>query len=780
MFFKEGSALAPLFFLPRHARAFEREVVQYNSHRVHPNPTVFMHSNEEVILNKSTVMVLVAAITGLFCAYPASAQNITKVSGDGQLICQTSCFAFTALIVRVTDSNGNALPNVTVNWAITSSTYGGVLLDGATTTTASDGTASNTFSYNGVPPQGSPFEQYVQNTVQASTSNAAVTFSLSQALYDPTNPQLAAVDIIGGSFVQTLIAGVVLTGQAGSTGSTPLQVSVTGSRGGGIANVSVQLVNYLNQSAEVNCAEADGGEVNTALTNASGLATCTPVFSGVPGTGLFYILVGAGGVVPPDPTNLPFGSSVIGPMNLTVTAAQPGLIKVTQGNGQSAAPGQVLPTPLQVEVDTASGTPVAGQSVSWTVTPAGAVNLSSTSTSTNTSGQTSVTATFSGTASGTVQITATCPACASVKTYSFTETAVPIVTISGLTIFSGNNQSALVNAVFSLPLVVQVIGSNGQPDANVGVQFSVTGPASLSSSSVSTNSSGQAQVSVTAGATAGSVTVTATVGSFTQTFTLTVVPPGPTLTASSFYNGADFQAGSISPCSIATIIAPGLAPGIQGVVTSGNVFGPLPYLLASDAVSFNGTSAPIFNVANVNGQQQITVQVPCGVAPAASVPVTVTVGSAPPATVNVPVLAASPGIFQTTMSDGVSRAVIVRPDGSFVSLANPARRGEIVQAFATGLGVTSPTVGTNATSIPGSAAIVQGTVVVGITNTASQGEGALVTEAQVAPDLIGVYEVSFQVPSDAATGNNVSFSMGLIPVGASAPIYSATTKIPVD
>ena len=72
---------------------------------------------------------------------------------------------------------------------------------------------------------------------------------------------------------------------------------------------------------------------------------------------------------------------------------------------------------------------------------------------------------------------------------------------------------------------------------------------------------------------------------------------------SSFYNGADFKAGSISPCSIATIIAPGLAPGIQGVVTPGSLFGPLPYLLASDAVSFNGTAAPIFNVANVSGQR---------------------------------------------------------------------------------------------------------------------------------------------------------------------------------
>jgi uncharacterized protein (TIGR03437 family) len=144
------------------------------------------------------------------------------------------------------------------------------------------------------------------------------------------------------------------------------------------------------------------------------------------------------------------------------------------------------------------------------------------------------------------------------------------------------------------------------------------------------------------------------------------------------------------------------------------------------------------------------------------------------------VLVASPGIFQTTMSDGVSRAVIVRPDGSFVSLANTARHGEIVRAYATGLGVTSPSVGTNAIAIPGSDAMVQGIVIVGITNTAGQGEGVRVTGARVAPDLIGVFEVPFQMPFDAVTGNNVSFSIGVYPVGGSAPIYSVTAKIPIQ
>jgi uncharacterized protein (TIGR03437 family) len=730
-------------------------------------------------------MVLVAVLAGLMCAQTASAQNIAVVSGNGQLICQM-CFAFAPMVVLVTDSAGVPQPNVTVNWAITSGGYGAALMSGAATTTASDGTATNSIAYVGYPPTGSPFQQYVTSTVTASTSNAAVPFSLSQALYDPMNPIFPAVSVNRGSLVQTLLVGEPLTGAAGTTGSAPLQLSVSPTRGGGVANVSVQLVNLQDASVGpvVNCAGTAGGEANTVLTDANGQATCSPVFGGIPGRGQFYILVGAGGVTPPDPTIIPFANWAVGPMNVVVTVAQPGLIKVTQGNGQSAAPGQALANPLQVEVDTAAGFPVAGQAVNWTASPAGVINLSSTSTSTDVSGRTAINAVFLGNVSGTVQITATCAACPTgAKSVTFSETAVPIVTLTGVQIVSGNNQTALENATFGLPLVVQVNTSTGQAAVNVGVQFSVAGPASLSSSTVNTDSSGRAQVSVMAGATAGTVTVTAIVSSFTQSFSLTVTPPAPpvpTLTASSFYNGADFKVGSMSPCSIATIIAPGLAPGIQGVVTSGSLFGALPYMLASDAVSFNGIPAPIFNVANVNGQQpQITVQVPCEVTPGNSVAVTVTVGAGV-VTVNVPVLAASPGIFQTTMSDGVLRAVAVRPDGSWVSLANPARRGEIVRAYATGLGVTSPSVGTNATAIPGTDALVQGNLIMGVTNTAGQGEGVRVSNARVAPDLIGVFEIPFLVPSDAATGSNVSFSIGVIPVGSGTPIYSTTAKIPIQ
>ena len=78
-----------------------------------------------------------------------------------------------------------------------------------------------------------------------------------------------------------------------------------------------------------------------------------------------------------------------------------------------------------------------------------------------------------------------------------------------------------------------------------------------------------------AGATPGTVTVVAFVGNSSQTFSLTVIPPGPALTTSSFYNaGGGTRLSALSPCSLVTVIASGLAPNVQGLVLNTNAFGP--------------------------------------------------------------------------------------------------------------------------------------------------------------------------------------------------------------
>ena len=73
---------------------------------------------------------------------------------------------------------------------------------------------------------------------------------------------------------------------------------------------------------------------------------------------------------------------------------------------------------------------------------------------------------------------------------------------------SGNGQVGLVGQPLSLPLVVKVTGSGGTPIKGSSVTFAVTsGAASLSPTTTTTDSLGQAKTQVTLGSAAGDVTI---------------------------------------------------------------------------------------------------------------------------------------------------------------------------------------------------------------------------------------------------------------------------------
>jgi uncharacterized protein (TIGR03437 family) len=738
-------------------------------------------------LNKFRFFVVATMLAAIFLASAAFAQtpvNISIISGNGQVtcpLCTTQGFGlqnFDPLFVRVTDVSGNPVPNATVNWTVTSGQ--GSFPNGSnaqSTTTDSNGNTNIQYILESAI-SGSGNNPFAASTVSASiTSGASVNFYLTQALVGTTssNTNTPVFIFVANLTPESIPAcatclnpGDTLTGNAGSTSSTPFEVAVyVPGTGNPVPNVSLRLISE-QASPSVSCATGAGADPGSVLTNANGIATCTAILGPSTGFGLFYFLVG--GVASSVSTGAPLGFFQSGNYNLQVLPGVAGMISISSGNNQGANPGQALSLPLVATVGDGSGNPLSGQSVVWTVSPAGAATLSNTSATSGSNGQVQTNVTLSSSAAGAIQIKAALANNSSVAT-TFTVNAN--IQVSGLQIVSGNSQAAVINTVFGLPLEVSVTTSNGASVANIPVSFTVSGPATLSSSSATTNSSGQAQVNVTAGSTTGAVNVTASAGGQSQTFSLTVIPQGPTINSNDFFNGADFQLGSISPCSIATIIAQGIAPAIQGAVAYDGI-GALPYTLAGDSVTVNGAQAPIYNVANVNGKQQVTFQVPCSVTAGSAVPVTVNVSGAS-VTVNVPVLPASPGLFTTAVSGTISIPVLERPDGSFVSPTNPARRGETLIAYVTGLGPTSPAVATNALPVPGSMDTVQGTVIVGI-----NGAGANLISASLSPDIIGAFEVAFQVPSSVASGTNASFSIGVLPPGSSSVNYSSLGFFPVQ
>jgi len=729
---------------------------------------------------------VLAAIFLTASAFAQTPTNISVISGNGQLACPNCTLQgglilanFDPMQVRVTDSNGNPVANAAVNWTVVAG--GGTLQSGASTFQSFTDGNGNTSQFYVLPffggiNFGTQSNPDTVNTITASiTNNATVTFNLTQALVGAGVPVLVQVEDFTPATTPPcntcLNPGDTLTGAAGSTSSVQFKIQVYAPlSGAGVPNVSLRLISNQT-SPSVSCATGAGADPGSVLTDQNGNATCTVILGTTTGSGSFSVLVG--GVAASALTGGPLGFFQSGNFNLNVLPGVPGMISIAGGNNQGGNPGQALASALLATVGDSSGNPLSGQSVVWTVSPAGAATLSSTTTTSNANGQVQNNVTLSNSASGTVQIKVTLASNPNIST-TFTITAN--VVVSGLQIVSGNSQSAVVNTNFTSPLVVQLSTSNGASDANIGVSFSISGPASLTSSNATTNGTGQAQVNVIAGSTPGAVTVRATAGNFSQTFNLTVIPQGPTLASTSFYNGADFQQGSISPCSIATIKANGLAPTIQGAVAFDGV-GGLPYQLAGDTVTVGGAQAPIYNVANVGGQQQLTFQVPCSVSPGTN-SVTVTVNGSS-GSVNVTVLPASPGLFTTQVSSTTSVPVLERPDGTFVSPTNPGRRGETLIAYVTGLGPTTPAVATNSLPVPGSNATVQGTVTVGIAfNGSASGESPI--SASLTQDIVGVYLVAFQVPSGVPSGTNVGFDISVLPQGSSTVYYSTLGTFPVQ
>jgi uncharacterized protein (TIGR03437 family) len=469
----------------------------------------------------------------------------------------------------------------------------------------------------------------------------------------------------------------------------------------------------------------------------------------------------------------------------TVTGSLTTMAKVG-GDGQTAQEGTTFAQKLVVQLNGASG-PVVSYPVQFLVN--GPVTLvEGTTINTDANGQAAVTV-KAGALTGTATVTAVAGALTQV--FNLTVTSTPVgPPPNGMTIVSGNPQGAIINTTFAAPLIVQVNSTAG-PVAGYVVNFSSTGPVSLSTAAVPTNSSGQASITVTAGAAPGAATVTASISGFSQTFTLNVLPPGPNVTPSSFLNAASRQVGALSPCSLAIISAQGLTPDGIGDLSPAPIVGRLPHKVHNLGVTFAGIPAPIVSVAMGASNPEVTLQVPCEVTPGASVAVVVTVNNGGTATANIPISVVSPGVFQTVMSDGNSRAVVVRDDGSFADIGgsdasdpnNPARLNENVRLYLTGLGVTTPAVGTDSIQNPnadlvGRDAVVAGVVQAGIVG----GPGLQVVSARQAPGLIGVYEVEVFIPNNAPTGNNVPISFGIVPLGASSgtpAVTAPTSTLPI-
>ncbi len=463
------------------------------------------------------------------------------------------------LIVKVTDTFGNAVNGATVNWARTS---GNGTLGAATSTSDATGVASNSYTLGST--AGS-------EAVSASITGATVSFTLTSVAGAP-----AAIAIVSGNGQ---------TGAVNQSLASAFVVKVTDAGGNAVANATVSW-------------SANNGTITpTSITDASGLSSATMTLATVVGpasavariannqsvtfgatvtTGAVTQLVfstqpsnttanvvmspvhaalrdaGGNATTSTNPVtialgNNPGGATLTGTLTrnavngtatfddlkldrtgtaftmvvtsgaLTATSAAFNIgvgaaanIVIQAGDNQSATVGTAVAAPPSVKITDASSNPLAGIVVTFAVASGGgSVSPVNGQATTNASGIATLTSWTLGTTAGAQSLTASATGTGAV-TFNATATAGAA---GNITIVAGDNQSATVGTAVTAAPSVKVTDASTNPVAGVVVTFAVaSGGGSISpiNGQATTNASGIATLtSWTLGTTAGAQSLTA-------------------------------------------------------------------------------------------------------------------------------------------------------------------------------------------------------------------------------------------------------------------------------
>ncbi len=679
------------------------------------------------------------------------------------------------LTALVTDKCGTPIPGVTVTWKVT---QGSATLSAASSVSDPNGDATTQVTLGATPGA-------VQIVASLSATAPSVTFTVTAIAGGGGGvPVIQSGGIVPvGSTVNTIQPGEWVSIFGANLAASPVtwNGTFTTSLGGTsvIVNGKAAYLSYVSPT-QINLQAPDDattGPVPVGVITASGSATSSVTLEPYAPSFLLLDSKHVAGIIPRSNGSGAYGGGsydIIGPTGTslgypTVSAKAGDTIELfAVGLGPTSPPvpaGQVFssaaPTtaPVSVLINNVSVTPAfAG------LTGAGLYQINLTVPA-GLNGDLSLTATVGG---------AQTQANVVISVGTFTATT------GSLTLVSGANQTALVNTQFAEPLVVQLRDNNNNPQAGATVNFSVTGPATLSPASAVTNAQGQASVSITAGSSAGLVTIAATSGTFTVNATMTVQVPPPAISASSFTNAASGQPGLV-PCGLAKVTGSGVASGVTGVIgVLRSIDGSLPYTLAGVSISVGGIPAPLSAVSNQNGVQQVTFQTPCETAPG-SATVEVQVGSGTTVQVaivsGVTVLAAQPGIITYAGPGGINYGLISAADGTTISATNLAHPGQTYNLIATGLGQTTPPAATNAPGT-GAQSIPASQVILGIDNI-----GVPVTSVQYLEGGIGEYVITFTIPAAVnglpfPTGTNFPMVLGIVTAAGQTVYENAPVAIP--
>ena len=212
-------------------------------------------------------------------------------------------------------------------------------------------------------------------------------------------------------------------------------------------------------------------------------------------------------------------------------------------------------------------------------------------------------------------------------------------------------------------------------------------------------------------------------------------------------------AGVVNAASFTTALAPGSLVSIFGRMLATEEGGvnrlPLPTEMGGTTVTFNGRQVPLLFVSRT----QINAQLPYDVQGPGTLRVSYAGGS-----VEVPVTVseAAPAIFGA----GPQRAAVIHANGRLVTDAEPARPGEVVSVFLTGLGRPDGDISAGLPAPASPLISARGPIeaVIGSTSVTPSYAG-------LTPGFAGLYQANIQVPATLAEG---SYGLRVVARGVSS------------
>ncbi|MBI1358442.1 MAG: hypothetical protein GC160_29245 [Acidobacteria bacterium] len=269
-------------------------------------------------------------------------------------------------------------------------------------------------------------------------------------------------------------------------------------------------------------------------------------------------------------------------------------------------------------------------------------------------------------------------------------------------------------------------------------------------------------------ATQGTIVLTAVSGSLSGQARIVGAVEGSSLPLLSPYgvvNGASFAGGEgVAPGSIVSLFGRSLASTSASAEQI-----PLPTTLSNAKVWIGGRPAPLY-FASLG---QINAQAPVDLFPGGYTQAVAKVGERYTVPVEIPVAAARPGIFRQPNASGPSRAIVQNQNGALNAASSPARRGEAIVVYLTGIGATDPSVVTGAAS-PDAEPLARAS----LPFSAKIGDkDAPVLFLGMTPGFVGLAQANILVPADAPIGSAIALELtvdgqpdkGLIVSIAAAP-----------